>query len=373
MSKYNNLDLINPKQPVCIKVLGVGGGGGNAINSMIESKEFAEDMEFIVVNTDIQALDVSPAKYKVQIGKKITRGLGSGSDPDTGRRSAEEDIESIKKALDGSDLVFLTAGLGGGTGTGALPVITKAAKDLGILSVVVITKPFMFEGRRRAVFTQQALEGLSKNADTIIVVPNQKLLEIADPKTTMVEAFQMSNNVLKQAVRGISDIIQKTGLVNVDFADVRSIIKEMGLAIMGSGRAVGPERARIAALEAINSPLLDNISIQGARGILLNITGSAAMGLHEINEAAQVVYKQVSEDANIIIGSVIDETMGDDILVTVVATGLDPELCKHVFALNDTRQSVSFDASRRDFGTSSTSARPQAMNDNGFGKSKNQI
>jgi cell division protein FtsZ len=341
------------KRAVTIKVIGIGGAGGNAVNSMIDSKEFRQDVDFIVANTDIQALDNSVAKEKIQLGKKITRGLGSGSDPETGRRSAEEDLETVKRALEGADLTFLTAGLGGGTGTGALPVITKTAKEQGMLTIAVVTKPFLFEGRRRAVFAQQALEVLHKVADTILVVPNQKLLEVADPKTSMLEAFNMSNNVLKQAVKGISDIIQKTGVVNVDFADVKSIIKDMGLAIMGTGVATGPDRARIAAIEAINSPLLDNISIQGARGILLNITGNADMGLHEINEAAQVVYKQVSEDANIIIGSVIDPSMEDRISVTVVATGLDPELCSHVFQVTENKpREYSFQPVKREIPTS---------------------
>lgn len=319
------------KNPVCIKVMGVGGAGGNAVNSMIESNEFVGNVEFIAANTDTQALEHSEACAKIQLGQKITRGLGAGSDPEVGRRAAEEDIEQIRATLSGVDIIFLTAGLGGGTGTGALPVIAKIAKEMGVLSVAVVTKPFKFEGRKRAIHAQQALETLKGCADTMIVVPNEKLLEIFEAKISMLEAFKKSNEVLKQAVKGVSDIIQKTGLVNVDFADVRAIMKDMGLAIMGTGRATGPERAKNAALEAINSPLLENLNIQGAKGILFNITGNADIGLHEINEAAEVVYKLVSHDANIILGSVIDPSINDEIIITVIATGLDQNLCQKVF------------------------------------------
>lgn len=330
-----------------IKVMGIGGAGGNAINSMIESKEF-KDVDFLVANTDVQVLESSLAGEKIQLGKKITKGLGAGSNPDVGRKSAEEDIEIIKEQLLDVDIVFLTAGLGGGTGSGALPVVARAAREMGVLSVAVVTKPFKFEGRRRAMHAQQALEGLINAADTIIVVPNEKLLEISDPKISIIEAFAMSNEILKQAVKGVSDIIQKTGLVNVDFADVRSIMKEMGLAIMGTGRASGPERAKNAAIEAINSPLLENISIEGARGILFNITGNADMGLHEINEAAQVVHRLVSDDANIILGSVIDPSMGDEIMITVIATGLDPVLCKRALQVLEDDTMGSFRPTRKD-------------------------
>ncbi len=253
----------------------------------------------------------------------------------------------IQRALEGADIIFLTAGLGGGTGTGALPVIARTAKEMGVLSVAVVTKPFKFEGRRRALHAQQALEALNSCADTMIVVPNERLLEISDPKISMIDAFALSNEILKQAVKGISDIIQKTGLVNVDFADVKSIMKEMGLAIMGTGKASGTDRAKNAALEAINSPLLENVSIQGAKGILFNITGNTDMGLHEINEAAQIVHKLVSDDANIILGSVIDPSMEDSIMVTVIATGLDPNLCERVFQMSDSNASKSFHPSRK--------------------------
>jgi cell division protein FtsZ len=305
-------------------VLGVGGAGENAINSMIVSQD-CPHVEFIAANTDAQALANSKAPVTIQLGRKITKGLGAGSNPDTGRRAAEEDIEEIKKHIAGADILFLAAGFGGGTGTGAVPVIAKAAKEMGILTVAVVTKPFAFEGRRRIKYAEEALQSLKNCIDTMIVVPNEKLLEVADPKISIIDAFALSNSILKQAVKGISDIIQKTGLVNVDFADVKAIMKEMGVAIMGTGRASGTERAKKATLEAINSPLLENVSIEGAKGILFNITGNRDLGLHEINDAAKIIYSLVNEEANIILGSVIDESMGDEIMVTVIATGLNYE------------------------------------------------
>lgn len=306
----------------CLKVIGVGGAGGNAVNSMLTYQDW-NGVQFIVANTDAQALNSSPAEIKIQLGSKVTKGLGAGSNPDIGRRAAEEEIEVIKNAITGADIIFLTAGMGGGTGSGALPVIARAARELGILTVAVVTKPFAFEGKRRADQAKAAISALETTADTIIIVPNQKLLEVADPKISMLDAFSMSNGILNQAVRGIADIIQRPGLINVDFADVRTIMKEMGKAIMGTGRSTGEDRAKEAALLAINSPLLENISIKGAKGILLNITGNTNMGLHEIHAAAQVIYDMVSEDANIILGSVIDPAVGDEIIVTVIATGLD--------------------------------------------------
>lgn len=303
-------------------VLGVGGAGGNAINSMIASQD-CSNIQFVAANTDAQALANSKAPVAIQLGSKITKGLGAGSNPDTGRRAAEEDIEEIKKHVSGADILFLAAGLGGGTGSGAVPVIAKAAKEMGILTVAVVTKPFVFEGKRRVKHAEEALQSLKSSVDTMIVVPNERLLEVVDPKISIVDAFSFSNTILKQAVKGISDIIQKTGLVNVDFADVRTIMKEMGVAIMGTGRSSGNDRAKKAALEAINSPLLENVSIEGAKGILFNITGNRDLGLHEINDAAKIIYGLVNEDANIILGSVIDESMGDEIMVTVIATGLN--------------------------------------------------
>lgn len=306
---------------VKLKVIGVGGAGGNAVNSMVSSGDMP-GIEFIVANTDAQALTASPAHHKVQLGKRITKGLGAGSNPDIGRRAAEEDFESLKELLIDTDILFLTAGLGGGTGTGALPVIAQAARELGVLTVAVVTKPFTFEGKRRARHAEEALKTVKSAVDTLIIVPNQKLLEIADPKISMLNAFAMSNDILKQAIKGISDIITRAGHINVDFADVKTIMKDTGYAIMGTGVASGPDRARQAALKAMSSPLLENATIAGAKGVLINITGSADLELMEINEAASLVYEMVSPEANIIMGSVIDSTLGADLCVTIIATGL---------------------------------------------------
>jgi len=306
----------------CLKVIGVGGGGSNAVNSMADSPEMSM-VTFIVANTDAQALDVSSVHHRVQLGEKITKGLGAGSNPDIGRRAAEEDLEVVVNLIKGADILFLTGGMGGGTGSGALPVIAHAARELGILTVGVVTKPFTFEGRRRMAHADEAIRNLKQSVDTLLVVPNQKLLDTVDAKISMLDAFALSNNVLKQAIQGISDIITKPGHINVDFADVRSIMKDMGLAIMGIGRKSGEGRAREAAIQAITSPLLEEVSIEGARGVLINVTGNLELGLHEINDAAEVIYDLVSEDANIILGSVIDETLGDEIMVTVIATGFE--------------------------------------------------
>jgi cell division protein FtsZ len=308
------------KLGACLKVIGVGGAGGNAVNSMISSSEL-DTVDFIVANTDAQALELSKADCKVQLGVKITKGLGAGSNPDIGRRAAEEDLEAILKHVQDADILFLTAGLGGGTGSGALPVIAQAAKELGILTVAIVTEPFIFEGKRRLTHAKEAVGGLKEGVDTYLVVPNQKLLDLADPKISMLDAFAMSDDVLRQAIKGISDIITKAGHINVDFADVREIMKDMGMSIMGIGRAEGEDRARQAALKAISSPLLEDISIQGAKGVLINITGNTDLGLHEINEAASLVHDIVSEDAEIILGSVIDPNIGNEIMVTVIATG----------------------------------------------------
>ena len=317
-----NIDEEQRKLGASLKVIGIGGGGGNAVNSMIDSGEL-EGVDFIVANTDAQALESSSAEGKIQLGAKITKGLGAGSNPDTGRRAAEEDLDSVMHNVSDSDILFLTAGLGGGTGSGGIPVIAQAAREAGILSVAVVTKPFLFEGRRRMQQAEEAIESLRGVVDTLIIVPNQKLLEVADPKISMLDAFAMSNDILMQGIKGIADIITKPGHINVDFADVRSVMKNMGMAIMGTGVCSGENRAREAVLKAISSPLLENISISGARGVLINITGSTDLGLHEIHEAASVVYDSVNEEANIILGSVIDPSMGDDIMVTVIATGFD--------------------------------------------------
>ena len=308
----------------CLKVIGVGGGGGNAVNGMLHGNEMSM-VEFIIANTDAQALEMSPIQTKIQLGEKITKGLGAGSNPDIGRRSAEEDIDAIAKSINGADILFLTAGMGGGTGSGALPVIAQIAREMGILTVGIVTRPFSFEGKRRMRHADEAIKNLKQAVDTLLIVPNQKLLDLVDPKISMLDAFNLSNDILKQAIKGISDIITKPGHINVDFADVRSIMKDMGMALMGVGRMQGENRAEKAARNAISSPLLEDVSIEGARGVLINITGSADLGLHEIHEAASIVYDLVSEDANIILGSVIDQEMGDEIMVTVIATGFEQQ------------------------------------------------
>jgi len=305
-----------------IKVIGVGGAGGNTINSMIETGGY-DSIEFIVANTDAQALRISKAAHKIQLGVKSTKGLGSGANPDLGRRAAEEDLDKVIEVVGEADIVFLAGGMGGGTGSGALPVIAKALKNNGILTIAVVTKPFLFEGKRRARVAEQALELLKKEVDTLIVIPNQKLLSVVNERVSMIDAFAMINEVLGQSVKGISDIITKPGHINVDFADMREIMRGMGLAIMGTGRATGPDRARQAAQLAISSPLLENMSIKGAKGVLLNISGGINLGLHEISEAASIIYEQADEDANIILGSVIDEAITDEISVTIIATGFE--------------------------------------------------
>jgi len=302
-----------------IKVVGVGGAGGNTINCMVQSDY--KGVEFYAINTDSQALQLSKADHVIQIGQKSTKGLGAGANPDIGKRAAEEDLDKVITALQDADIVFLTAGGGGGTGSGALPVIAKALKEKNILTIAVVTRPFDFEGRKRAASADKAIEEVKKYADTLLVVPNQKLLEVVDDKVSMIQGFEMINEVLNQSVKGVSDIITRAGHINVDFADVREIMKDKGLAVMGTGRASGPDRARKAALAAISSPLLENMSIAGARGVLLNISGNAGLGLHEISAAASVIYDQVDADANIILGSVIDDSLGDEVAVTVIATG----------------------------------------------------
>jgi cell division protein FtsZ len=304
-----------------IKVLGVGGAGGNTVNSLVESG--CVGVTCLAANTDGQALEISKAVQKIQLGVKATKGLGSGANPEIGKHAAEEDLDKIMESLSGADIVFLTAGMGGGTGSGALPVIARALREEGILTIALVTKPFLFEGKRRAQIANQAIELLKKEVDSLIIIPNQRLLDIVDQKVSMIQAFAMINDMLSQSVRGIADIIIKPGYINVDFADVKAIMKGMGLAIMGTGMATGDERAKYAALTAISSPLLENLSIRGARGVLLNITGSSNLRLHEISDAASIVYEQAAEDAHIILGSVIDESMGDQVLVTIIATGFE--------------------------------------------------
>ncbi len=310
-----------------IKVVGVGGAGGNTINCMIESGY--SGVEFLAVNTDAQALKDSRAHVKLQIGQKSTKGLGAGANPDVGQRAAEEDIDKVMEHLQTADIVFVTGGMGGGTGSGALHVIVKALKEKGILTIAIITKPFGFEGRKRSRIAEEAVAKVKEGADTLLIIPNQKLLDLVDDKVSMIDGFNMINEVLNQSVKGISDIITRAGHINVDFADVREIMKDQGLAVMGTARATGDHRAKKAALEAISSPLLENMSIAGARGVLLNITGGSNLGLHEISEAASIIYDQADENANIILGSVIDKEIGDEVSVTVIATGFD-ESCEVV-------------------------------------------
>jgi cell division protein FtsZ len=302
-----------------IKVIGIGGGGGNAVNTMIGSKFTGVD--FIVANTDAQSLDASRALVKIQLGATVTKGLGAGANPEIGRRAALEDEEILKEYLAGSDMIFITAGMGGGTGTGGAPVVARLAREAGALTVGVVTKPFLFEGKKRMRQAEQGIEYLKENVDTLIVIPNQRLLSIAAKTTTMLDAFHRADDVLLQAVRGISDLIITPGLINLDFADIRTVMAEMGLALMGAASASGENRAIEAAQKAISSPLLEDISIQGARGVLINITGGPDLCLHEVNEAASMIQEEAHDDANIIFGSVIDESMTDEIRITVIATG----------------------------------------------------
>ena len=304
-----------------IKVVGVGGSGGNAVNTMINFG--LEGVEFIVVNTDAQALNASAAATKLAIGSNITRGLGAGADPEKGKKAALEDVQRLKELIGGADMVFVTAGMGGGTGTGAAPIIAQIAREEGALTVGVVTKPFIFEGRKRARHAEQGLAVLTEQVDTLITIPNEKLITIADEQLTFVDAFRKADEVLFQAIKGISDLITQEGIVNVDFADVRAVMNSMGRALMGTGCAKGEGRARLAAQEAITSPLLDDISVDGATGVLLNIVGGPDMKMREIQEAATLVQEQAHEDANIIFGATVDESMADMLKVTVIATGFD--------------------------------------------------
>lgn len=306
-----------------IKVVGVGGGGGNAVRTMIREK--LERVEFIAANTDIQALQSNEAMIKIQLGTELTRGLGAGSNPEVGRNSALEDVRTIQESLEGSDMVFITAGMGGGTGTGAAPVIAKIAKEIGALTVGVVTKPFAFEGKRRQRQAELGIMELRREVDTLITIPNEKLLTVSGRDTPILDTFKMADNILLQAVKGISDLITIPGLINLDFADVKTVMLETGMALMGTGIASGDNRAIEAAKKAISSPLLENISIAGATGILLNITGSSSMTLFEVNEACKLIQEEADEDANIIFGAVINDHMKDELRVTVIATGFNKE------------------------------------------------
>ncbi|MFL0249939.1 cell division protein FtsZ [Clostridium neuense] len=311
---------VDVQQFAQIKVIGCGGGGNNAVNRMIV--EGLKNVEFIAINTDKQALALSKASQKIQIGDKLTKGLGAGANPEIGKKAAEESKDEISQAIKGADMVFITAGMGGGTGTGAAPVVAEVAKSMGILTVGVVTKPFPFEGRKRMLHAESGIKNLKESVDTLVTIPNERLLAIVDKKTTLVEAFRLADDILKQGVQGISDLITIPGLVNLDFADVRTVMIDKGLAHMGVGRGAGDTRAADAAKQAISSPLLET-SIVGATGVLLNVTGGADLGLLEINEAAQVVQEAADPDANIIFGAVIDENLKDEIRITVIATGFE--------------------------------------------------
>ena len=306
-----------------IKVIGVGGGGNNAVNRMIEHG--VQGVDFIAVNTDAQALNLSKAEIRMQIGGKLTRGLGAGANPEVGKKAAEESKEQIQEALRGADMVFVTAGMGGGTGTGAAPVIAQVAKELGALTVGVVTRPFTFEGRKRATQAAAGIAALKENVDTLIVIPNDRLLEIVDKNTPMLEAFREADNVLRQGVQGISDLIAVPGLINLDFADVKTIMSNKGSALMGIGVGTGESRAAEAAKRAISSPLLET-SIDGAQGVLMNITGGTNLSLYEVQEAADIVASASDLEVNMIFGSVINENLKDEIVVTVIATGFDDSI-----------------------------------------------
>jgi len=304
-----------------IKVMGVGGAGCNAVNTMIDAG--LNRVEFVVANTDLQALGQSMASYKIQLGPERARGLGAGARPDVGKESALESETQIRDALEGSDMVFVTAGMGGGTGTGAAPIVAKIAKELGILTVGVVTKPFQYEGNRRASFAEEGIRELKKHVDSVLIIPNQKLLGLVDKNTPLLEAFKIVDDVLRQAIQGISDVITTPGLVNVDFADVRTVMGYPGRAVMGMGSGHGPTRAGDAAKQAISSPLLEDGSVEGARGLLLNVTGGPNLTLHEVDEASNIAREAADPQANIIVGQVINTDMGDELTVTVIATGFE--------------------------------------------------
>jgi len=309
------------EQKARILVIGVGGGGGNALNRMIE--DGMSSVEFIAINTDAQDLEENNSQTKLQIGKELTKGLGAGANSEVGRKAVEENKEIIIKDMKNADMVFITAGMGGGTGTGAAPAIAKIAREQGALTVGIITKPFAFEGPIRKRRALEGIKDMKESCDTLLVIPNETLLEIAENNTTVKESFKLADSVLNQATKGISDLINRPGLINLDFADVRTVMKNMGDAIMGTGIAKGQERAILAAQQAINSPLLQDANIKGSKGLLVNITGPSDMTIHELNDASSIIYEESGEDANVILGCVIDESLVDEINITVIATGLN--------------------------------------------------
>lgn len=313
-------EFVESDNGATIKVIGIGGGGGNAINNMINASLMGVD--FIAANTDAQALEVSKAHTKLQLGVNITKGLGAGANPEIGRSAALEDADKIRQALDGTDMVFLTAGLGGGTGTGGAPVVAQIAKEIGALTVAVVTKPFNFEGRQRMKTADKGIKELKETVDTIITIPNNRLLSLAAKKATFLEMLKKADDVLLYAVKGISDLITVPGLINLDFADVKTIMSEMGMALMGTGMSSGEDRATEAAQKAISSPLLEDVSIGGAKGVLMNISSGLDLTIDEVQEASSLIQKEAHEDANIIWGTVLDQSAGDELRVTVIATGI---------------------------------------------------
>ncbi|MDL1969639.1 MAG: cell division protein FtsZ [Candidatus Desulfofervidaceae bacterium] len=324
------IDLVEEGLTARIKVIGVGGAGGNAINNMIEAG--LKNVNFIAANTDLQALESNEAPVKVQLGPNVTRGLGAGAKPEIGRQAALESVDHLKQVLEGSDMVFITAGMGGGTGTGAAPVVAKVSKELGALTVAVVTKPFKFEGKKRYEIAQSGIDQLKEVVDTIITIPNDRLFRAGQKTPTLIQAFKKADEVLYFAVKGIADLITIPGLVNVDFADVRTIMEEKGLALMGTGSARGEDRAAEAAQKAIRSPLLEDVSIKGAKGVLMNITASSDMTLEEVEAASSLIYEEAAEDANIIWGTVIDDNLGDEMMITVIATGINKDAYQKVQA-----------------------------------------
>ena len=322
MMEYDDNNITMMDGTATIKVIGVGGAGNNAVNRMIESG--IKGVDFIAVNTDRQALQQSKANTKIQIGEKITRGLGAGANPDIGAQSAEESKAEVAEILRGADMVFVTAGMGGGTGTGAAPTVAGLAKEMGILTIGVVTKPFTFEGKKRLAQAERGIESLKGKVDTLIVIPNDKLLQVIDRKTSMAEAFMMADDILRQGVQGISDLITVTGAINLDFADVKTIMQNTGMAHMGIGFASGENKAEDAAKQAIQSPLLET-TIEGARGVIINVTGGIDLGLQEVNTAAELIQRSVDPEANIIFGTVVDESMNDEIQITVIATGFEDQ------------------------------------------------
>ncbi|MEJ6525350.1 MAG: cell division protein FtsZ [OM182 bacterium] len=347
----------NVAQTAQIKVIGVGGGGGNAVHHMISNQ--VEGVEFICANTDSQALSNIDAKTILQMGSGVTKGLGAGANPEIGRQAALEDRDEIAAILAGADMVFITAGMGGGTGTGAAPIVAEVARELGILTVAVVTKPFPFEGRKRALVAQQGIEALSEHVDSLITIPNEKLLDVLGKDASLLDAFKAANDVLLGAVKGIADLIMNPGMINVDFADVKTVMSEMGMAMMGTGHASGPDRAREAAEAAIRSPLLEDVNLEGARGILVNITAGENLSLGEFSEVGDTIEEFASDDATVVIGTVIDPSLKDEIRVTVVATGLGSVHARPTKVVDNTPK---YDAIRRpiprtDRGTGNTATK----------------